>query len=217
MIGDNIKQARIKHHMTLEEVAKQIGTSRQTIHRYETGVISNIPSDKIEAIARVLDTSPAALMGWEDYPEDRFPAPRISEDNVTFPVIGEIAAGYDSIALENWVGETVEVPAVFLHGRPAAEFIVLQVKGDSMFPTYQDGDLVLILKQNTLDHSGQIGAVLYDDELATLKRVEYVPGEDWMRLLPINPAVPPTLIVGERLEHCRILGVPWLLVRKLKQ
>ena len=63
-IGQNIKKYRLSRGYTLDEVAKKIGISRQTMSRYETGVISNIPSDKIEAIARALDISPALLMDW---------------------------------------------------------------------------------------------------------------------------------------------------------
>lgn len=65
-IGQNIKRRRKELDMTLEDVAKQIGVSRQTLSRYETGVIGNIPSDKIEALAKALKTTPAFLMGWED-------------------------------------------------------------------------------------------------------------------------------------------------------
>ena len=65
-IGQNIKRRRRELDMTLEEVAKKVGISRQTLSRYETGVIGNIPSDKIEALAKVLDTSPAYIMGWEE-------------------------------------------------------------------------------------------------------------------------------------------------------
>ena len=51
-IGENIHRRRIELGMTLEEVSKQVGVSRQTLSRYETGVIGNIPSDKIEALAK---------------------------------------------------------------------------------------------------------------------------------------------------------------------
>lgn len=64
-IGQNIKMRRQDLNLTLEEVAKKVGVSRQTLSRYETGVIGNIPSDKIEALAKALQTTPATLMGWD--------------------------------------------------------------------------------------------------------------------------------------------------------
>lgn len=63
--GYRIKKLRTELGLTLEEVAKKIGTSRQTIQRYESGEISNIPSDKIEALAIALKSNPAYIMGWE--------------------------------------------------------------------------------------------------------------------------------------------------------
>lgn len=63
-IGDRIKKRRTCLGLTLEDVAKTSGVSRQTIQRYESGVISNIPSDRIEKIAEALSVSPAYLMGW---------------------------------------------------------------------------------------------------------------------------------------------------------
>ena len=46
--------------ITQTALADMIGESKQTIYKYESGVVSNIPSDKIEAIANALDVSPAA-------------------------------------------------------------------------------------------------------------------------------------------------------------
>lgn len=70
-LKENIKNKRIERKMTLEDLAKSVGVSRQTIQRYESGVIGNIPSDKIELIARALDTSPAYLMGWESASDEK--------------------------------------------------------------------------------------------------------------------------------------------------
>ena len=60
ILNRNIKKARLQQNMTLDDVAKIVGVSRQTIQRYESGVIGNIPSDKIEKIAMALRTTPGA-------------------------------------------------------------------------------------------------------------------------------------------------------------
>ena len=65
-IGERIRKTRKARKMTLEELAVSVGTSKQTIQRYETGIISNIPSDKIEKISETLSVSPGYLMGWEE-------------------------------------------------------------------------------------------------------------------------------------------------------
>lgn len=63
-LKDRLKSARLAKGLTLDEVATKVGVSRQTIQRYESGVISNIPSDNIEKLASALSTTPAELMGW---------------------------------------------------------------------------------------------------------------------------------------------------------
>jgi repressor LexA len=69
-IGERIKNKRKHLGYTLDDVAKKLGVSRPTVLKYENGIISNIPSDKIEAIAKALETTPAYLMGWEEAEED---------------------------------------------------------------------------------------------------------------------------------------------------
>lgn len=236
---ERIKRLREEQNISQEELAKKSGYSnRSTITKIEKG--ERKPTiDKIKAIANALNVTPAYLMGWEPdeldkkvleaYPdwfpyennylpvkkENRLKSPEITEDVITFPVIGEIAAGYDEIAVEDWSGDTVDIPTSYLKGRKKEDFFVLSVHGDSMYPMYLNGDKVLILKQNTLDHSGDVGAILYEGECATLKKVEYVQGEDWLRLVPINPEYQPKLIEGPDLELCRVIGVPRLLVREI--
>lgn len=211
-IGERIKQLRVEAKMPQTELAKRIQTTKQNLYKYENGIITNIPTDKIAEIAEIFHVSPAYIMGWDD---TRFRPPEITSGVVTFPVLGTIAAGYDELAVEDWSGETVEVPTSYLKGRKKDEFFVLSVHGDSMYPLYMNGDKVLILKQSTLNRSGEIGAILYNGDNATLKKVEYVEGEDWMKLIPINPAYQPTTIEGSDLEQCRVLGVPRVLIREI--
>lgn len=64
-IGNKIKYLRCQKRLTQEELALSANTTKQTIHKYETGIISNIPASKIKLIADKLDTTPAYLMGWE--------------------------------------------------------------------------------------------------------------------------------------------------------
>lgn len=65
-IGDRIKKKRLEKGITLEELGKKAGVSKVTIHRYESNIITNIPSDRIEAMAKALEVSPSYLMGWDE-------------------------------------------------------------------------------------------------------------------------------------------------------
>lgn len=69
-LKENIKNRRLELNFTLDDVSKKLSISKPTLQRYESGVISNIPSDKIEKLASILETTPAHLMGWhEEIPE----------------------------------------------------------------------------------------------------------------------------------------------------
>lgn len=212
-LGNNIKHARKAAGLTQEDIAKEIGVSKQTVQKYESGVITTISSDKIEIIAKLLKTTPAKLMGWEGNSSLKLISPNITDDVVTFPVLGCIAAGYEEVAIEDWSGETVEIPISYLKGRKQSEFFVLKVHGNSMYPLYHENDKILILKQSCIEHNGDVGAVIYDGECATLKRIDIF--DDMVRLSPINPEYQPKELKGADMELYHILGVPRMLIREI--
>ena len=65
MIGSRIKLRRQELGKSQTDLAREVGISKQTLYKYETGIVTNIPSDKIELLAKKLETSPSYLMGWE--------------------------------------------------------------------------------------------------------------------------------------------------------
>lgn len=67
-IGERIRAAREEKKMTQEELGTICGTTKQSIFKYETGVITNIPRDKMEKIASALGVTPTYLMGWDTKP-----------------------------------------------------------------------------------------------------------------------------------------------------
>lgn len=216
MFTEKIKDLRLSKGLNKRQMSELLGMPYTTYNNYETGT-REPNSDVLKKISRAFGVSVDYLIDNSDFKHGHleFLSPEITDDIVTFPVVGSIAAGYDELAVEDWSGETVEIPTSYLKGRKKEEFFVLSVHGDSMYPLYMDGDKVLILKQTTLDHSGEIGAVLYEGENATLKKVEYADGEDWLRLIPVNPEYMPKTIEGADLEECRILGVPRLVIREI--
>ena len=154
-VADRIKQAREKSGITQVDLAVKIGVSKQTLYKYENGVITNIPSDKIEQIAELTGVSPAYLMGWvEDTPSD-LPSNVLPITKKKFPVLGSIACGEPIFADEDFEG-----------------YVEAGANGDSMIGArIHDGDIVFI-KQQSLVENGQIATVLIDDE-ATLKCFYY--------------------------------------------
>ncbi len=208
-----LRDRREELDLTLKEVADYVGVSEATVSRWESGHIRNMKRDRIALLAKILQLKPSAIVGSED---EENAAPTIATEFYTFPILGEVAAGYEHFAEYEDEYGNIEIPASWLKGRQMSDYFILRVSGDSMYPTYQDGDLVLVLRQSTMNYSGQIGVVVYDDNKATLKRIEYVMGEDWMRLVPINPAYPPVMVTDERLEHCHVLGIAKMVIREIR-
>ena len=65
-IGEKIKAAREAAHLTQTDLGRICGTTKQTIYKYETGTITNIPLDRLELIAQAVHVPAAELMGWEN-------------------------------------------------------------------------------------------------------------------------------------------------------
>lgn len=198
-IGQNIRRCRRNLGLTLEEVARQVGLSRQTMSRYETGVIGNIPSDKIELLAQALHTTPAYLMGWESGGEED-PLP----SNVTplrpmqkVPLVGRIACGTPILAEQN-IEDYIDLP-----GHIHADY-ALTCQGDSMINAgIQDGDVVYIRQQPEVEN-GQIAAVIVGEDEATLKRFYFDGGV--VQLVAENSRIPPMVFSGAELARVHVIG-----------
>ena len=121
----NIRNIRISRGITQEALAEKMGyKSKSTIAKIESG-INDIPQSKIKAFADALSVTVGDLMGIDS--PDGLSAPTTTDNVVSFPVIGDMAAGFEHIAAENWSGDTICVPESYLHGRPASDYIVLNV------------------------------------------------------------------------------------------
>ena len=125
---------------------------------------------------------------------------------VRVPVLGKIACGIPKFAEEN-IEEYVKLP-VSLFGK--GDYFLLRAYGDSMIEAgIEDGDLVLIRKQNTAD-KGQIVVALMEDE-ATLKRFYPEPEKHRIRLHPENSQMKDIFV-----EDCLIQGVAIKVLKDLK-
>lgn len=71
--GDRIRELRKAKGISQLEMAKMLNTTKQTISKYENGIVSNIPSDRIEAIASLLDSTPEYILGWEEPDKQKQP------------------------------------------------------------------------------------------------------------------------------------------------
>ena len=194
--GERIRARRRELGLTLEEVALAAETSKQTIQRYENGVIENIPDGRLEAIARALSTTPAYLMGWGDA---TLPHPDLRPlRRRAVPLLGKIACGQPIYAEEDFCGYE-------LAGEGVEADFCLRATGDSMIGArIHDGDIVFVKSCDMLEN-GEIGVVVIEDE-ATLKRVYYDRAGQKLILTPENPRYAPLVFTGEELATVKILG-----------
>ena len=189
--GDNLKSIREKHGMTLDEMARNLGTTKQALSRYERGE----RTPKITAAAKfaeVLGVSLEDLMGNMDLlPSSVMQIKDILQQSV--PLIGEVAAGQPITAEESY--------DVYVDSPVKADY-ALRVKGDSMNPTYLDGDVVYIRMVESVPE-GTVAVVLLDND-ACLKHVYYIP--NGVQLVSDNPAYPPMICTWPEYDNIRVLG-----------
>lgn len=198
--GERMKQRRKEIGLSAEKVAERLGVSPATIYRYEKGDIEKVPVDIFAELAKILQTTPAYLMGWEEKPEPKKPTippgfepmPKMKK----VPLIGSIACG-EPITAEQNIEKMADVPEYI-----RCDFS-LTCHGDSMVDAgIHDKDVVYIRIQPEVEN-GEIAAVRIDGE-ATLKRVYYNPGT--LTLMPANPAYAPMVYTGFQLEEVHIEG-----------
>lgn len=192
-IGERIKKERKKKGLSQVELADKIGATKQTLYKYETGVITNIPSDKIEAIASVLGLTPAYLMGWT--------TDRPKKKGVRIPVYGKVAAGIPIEMIED-ITDYEEITEELAR---TGEFFGLTVRGDSMEPRIRSGDVVICRQQPDAE-SDQLVIVTVNGDSATCKRLKKY--QDGIALISTNPAYEPMYFSEKEIEEkpVRILG-----------
>lgn len=202
-IGDRVRLLREQKGMTQEELATKLGyKSKSSVTHIEKG--RDIPRSMVVTLAKILDTTPAFLMGWEELSADPLSELMQRYDNIKpvklkrFPMLGEIACGKPVFAdedREHYIMADMDISADFC----------LTAKGDSMINArIYEGDIVFI-KEMPIVENGDIAAVIIDDE-ATLKRVYYYPDDNMLQLVAENPKYKPLVYQGEELNHIRILG-----------
>lgn len=205
-----------------EQLALKMGVTKQTISNYERDIRS---PDRvtIERLSNILDCSVGYLMGTEEEVNAQRRLDEIRAESLAYgetklttllgkqsipsnirpidglhhqrvPMLGSVAAGEPIYDEE--IGVYVDSPI----NCDAA----LTVRGDSMTPTYQDGDIVYIKCRPDVPE-GAVAVVFLDDE-ATLKHVYKRP--TGFTLISDNPAYPPIMAEFEDYDYPRIFGVP---------
>ncbi len=207
LIGDRIRCLRENAGIKQIDLAKTLNVGNSTLSQYETN--QRVPSDEIKIkIAQHFEVTTDYLLGRTDHPKEIINnvAPvKYPRNTVKIPIYGRIAAGEPIEALEDII-DYEYIPEEWLRG--GKEYFCLVVKGDSMYPKYIEGDIVII-ERTTECHSGDDCACYVNGYDATLKTVKR--NEKSITLIPVNTSYSPkTYALGE----VQIAGVVRELRRK---
>lgn len=200
-VGDRIKEIRNKLGLSQVDFADKIGVSKQTLYKYENNVITNIPSDKIEAVSEVGNVSPAYLMGWDSNVGPVINGAKHKKPGTTINVLGRVAAGVPLEAIEDVI-DTEEINEELAS---TGEFFGLQIHGDSMEPKMSEGDVVIVRQQDDAE-SGDIVIAMINGCDATCKRLKKY--ADGIMLISNNSKYEPMIFSNEEIQEkpIRIIG-----------
>lgn len=200
-IGERIKEARTKKGLSQTELAEKLGyKSRSSVNKIEVGG-RDIPRSQIVKIAEILGVTPSYLMGWEDEKKDEPSAVILPADKIhMIPVFNSVAAGFGAYASSDIIEY---IPLYIENDHDVEDTICITVRGQSMYPKIEDGDKIVVRRQESVDN-GRVAVVMIGDE-AVVKRVNF-DGER-LELTSFNPEYPPRVIEGEELANCRIVGL----------
>lgn len=169
LIGKRIKERRELANLTLEQVGNKVGKTFATIAKYESGEIKNIDIMVLSTIADMTNTNIDYLLLKSDNPDIKIISYKTRKENIEatpIPVLGRISAGIPLYAEEQLEGYMYAPQNII---KPDYEYFYLRVQGDSMNLKVDDGELVLIQKQSSLE-DGEIGAIRVNGDDATIKR-----------------------------------------------
>ena len=146
----------------------------------------------------------------EKTPDEKTNAVLLDGQNIfMIPIFENASAGFGAMAIDMVVDY---LPLYFTSAQEAEETICIKVRGDSMYPKIEDGDLIQVHKQSTVD-SGQVGVVLIDGEEAFVKKVVY--GETWIELHSFNPMYKTMRFNGADTLRIQILGVVKKVIKEM--
>lgn len=201
--------------VTQAELGRRVGLSQQAIGKLVRGDAHS--SAHLHKIARELETTPAYLTGETDDPSAVVMYPPTRDEmaeELGLIKVGEIDLniGMGAAYLDESSIQTVDrwIPTDWVRNfttAPASHLAIVRPSGDSMYPTINDRDIVLIDRSSlNIDRQDAIWALSFGG-LGTIKRVRAMPDGTY-KLMADNPHVGDELAVdGEMFVIGRVAGV----------
>lgn len=210
MVGNRIKQVRNLLGITQEEFAKQIGRSRLAIARYETG--ARTPDDTtIKLISEKFGISERWLKTGEGEMFIKIEPNATLIELDALPVVAKVGAGFPQSVGDFDVLYFVPIPKYLSH--KYKNCFAVEVHGDSMQPTLEEGDIVVCKPVQDISMLPGSKIVVVADENGELivKRLKK-DKEGNIVLTSDNPSYEPIQPNG----HHRIVGQAIELIKRIK-
>ena len=207
--ASNLKKIREQRGLSQNKLGTLAGVNQTTIARWENKEIA--PSiDNVEDLANALNIPLPDLLGKDlRFDNATYMKPIVDDENmVQIPVLGIIKAGIPIEAQQD-ILEYIEIPKTWLRG--GKQFYGLKISGDSMFPKYQENDIVVFEDSRTYDPdlaNNKDCAVMVNGDDATFKKV--LLNDNGITLVPYNTgAYNIKMYTNEDIEKkpIRIIGI----------
>ena len=160
--------------MTQKQLADLLFIDCSSVTKWETG--KAYPDfEKQKKLAEIFSVSVDYLLG-------RSTTPYENKNGIKVPVLGYVAAGIPIDAIEDIIDYEELDPSQF---DGTYEYFALKIKGDSMTPRIQDGDVVIVRQQPNIEN-GDVAIVCINGDEATCKQVKKHP--EGISLISFNSA-----------------------------
>ena len=202
-LNNNVKYLRTEKKISQQSLADAIGVDRSTVSRIENGEIETTIDNAIK-IANHLNVSLNDLVS-KDLRFDNGELIDVSSNIIKIPVYGTIKAGIP-IESQSDIIDYVEIPKDWTRG--GKKFYGLQLSGDSMFPKYNDKDIVIFEQNNDVElFNGKDVAVMINGTESTFKKI--LVNDQGIVLQPYNMAYDIMMFSKEQVEQLpiRVVGI----------
>ena len=164
--AQNLKYLRTKYNLTQEQLANKINSTRSTVNNWENE-ISEPNLDMIRKLTETFNVKDNIV--FEDL-KSKYNTSFVDleEDTINIPVLGRIPAGIPFEAIEDVI-KYIDIPKEWIYGNQ--EYFGLLIDGNSMFPKYQNGDIVIFQKcEDPIKCNNKDCAVMVNGNDATFKK-----------------------------------------------
>nr|DAI46404.1 MAG TPA: Repressor protein CI [Caudoviricetes sp.] len=164
--AQNLKYLRTKYNLTQEQLANKINSTRSTVNNWENE-ISEPNLDMIRKLTETFNVKDNIV--FEDL-KSKYNTSFVDleEDTINIPVLGRIPAGIPFEAIEDVI-KYIDIPKEWTYGNK--EYFGLLIDGNSMFPKYQNEDIVIFQKcEDPIKCNNKDCAVMVNGNDATFKK-----------------------------------------------